>query len=133
MGSKHCLLIASQPAAYETLQPFLAPLGELVHVKTTAQAFVALSSSKIDLIISTIAFDDSQMLDFLRAAKGIPSLRKIPFLCCRVLPTVLPTRFLSKMRTTCLECGAADFLDLAGMEAKDAERSIRTSVRKLLA
>ena len=68
----------------------LGDVMDLVPVHSRADAFQALKHDPegIDLIISTIAFDESQMVEFLQAVKRDADLSRIPFLCSRVLPGV---------------------------------------------
>jgi hypothetical protein len=124
-------LIAAQPAPWQTLKSHLEPF-ELVHVMTTSEAFRVLSESQFALIVCTIAFDDSRMLDFLQAAKRSATVRNIPFICCRVLSSVLPDDLVASVGATSRECGAAEFLDLARMTPRDAGRSMRRAVRAQL-
>jgi CheY-like chemotaxis protein len=124
------LLIAAQPAISLVLKSMLESF-ELTHASTTAQAFDALAQSKVDLIVCTIAFDDSRMLEFLQAVKRSASLREIPFICCRVLPSVLPDELVAGVGATCRQCGAA-FLDIARMGSHEAGRSLRNAITALL-
>ena len=50
-----------------------------------AEAFRVLDRQQIDLIISTIGFEESRMIEFLEAVKA-SIFASIPFLCARVLP-----------------------------------------------
>jgi hypothetical protein len=58
---------------------------DTVAVHTPEEAFRTLERSRIDLIISTVAFDDSRMIEFLEAIKRTATAGGIPFLCCRAL------------------------------------------------
>jgi hypothetical protein len=125
--SRERLLIAAQPAPWQALKSHLEAF-ELVHVMTTSEAFRVLAESQFDVIVCTIAFDDSRMLDFLQAAKRSATVRGIPFICCRVLSSVLPDELVASVGATCRACGAADFLDIARMTPRDAGRSMRRAV-----
>ena len=74
------VLIAAQPHAAQVLQAMLHDMGNLIPAHTTADAFRILEQQQIDLIVSTIAFDESRMLEFLVSVKGTASVTHIPFL-----------------------------------------------------
>ena len=75
-------------------------------------------AADIDLILSTIAFDDSRMVDFLQAVKADAEFSHIPFLCARVLPSILADHLVAHMRRVCTELGAVDLIDVANLPAK---------------
>ena len=123
-------LVAAQPAAWKLVRAMLDEVIDLVPAYTTAEAFRALASDAptIDLIISTIAFDDSQMLDFLQTVKSHPTLNHIPFLCSRVLPSVLPDHLVPAMRLVAKESGATDLVDVAMLPPEAARSVFRAAV-----
>jgi response regulator RpfG family c-di-GMP phosphodiesterase len=126
-GSKR-VLVAAQPLAWRVLEQMLGDVAELVVTHTTADAFKILERERIDLIVSTIAFDDSQMIEFLQAVKGSNSTAHIPFLCSRVLGGVLRDSMVSRMREVCKECGAVDLLDVARLPPDRAQAVLREAV-----
>jgi hypothetical protein len=134
MESRRRVLIAAQPAASTVLQRMLAEVVDVVPAYTTADAFHVLErdSAAIDLIITTIAFDDSRMVDFLQAVKRSAPASSIPFLCSRVLPSVLSDSLVQSMRTVCKQCGAVDLLDIAKLENDAAQRVLRAAVMTCL-
>jgi hypothetical protein len=103
---------------------------DLVPVYTSADAFQALVHEKaaIDLIIATIAFDDSRMVEFLQAVKRDPTMKHIPFLCSRLLPGVLSDQLVDRMRVVCMQCDAADFVDVARLPPDEAQSVLRAAV-----
>jgi hypothetical protein len=126
------VLIASQPAAWVVIKPMLEKIADLVPVHSRAEALRVLKkdAANFDLIICTVAFDDSRMIEFLQAVKRERAMSRIPFLCTRVLPSVLTDTLVRGLRDPCLACGAVDMLDiglLAGSAAKDA---LKASVMK---
>jgi CheY-like chemotaxis protein len=128
MKATHRILIAAQPHASEVLQAMLSDTGDLVGVHTTADAFRILEQQQIDLIVSTIAFDDSRMLEFLVSVKGAASLAHIPFLCSRVVVGALRDSLVGSMRGACKACGAVDFVDIARLPPDLAEATLRKVV-----
>jgi hypothetical protein len=73
----HRVLMASQPEAWVVVNGMLGEVLDLVPVHTMAKAFEVLErdAASIELIICTIAFDDSRMIEFLQAVKRIRRLR----------------------------------------------------------
>jgi DNA-binding NtrC family response regulator len=105
---------------------------QLVFAETMAQAEQLLGESTLDLIICTIAFDDSKMFDLLRLAKSRSEWQQIPFICARVRPHIL--RSPTALRTaafTCAALGAAGFLDIADYEA-NPEQEMRKALERYL-
>ena len=128
MKGTHQVLIAAQPRASQALQAMLRDVGNLSPVQTTIDAFRILELQKIDLIVSTIAFDESRMLEFLLSVKGTPSLAHIPFLCVRVLVGALRDSLVGSMADACRVCGAVDFVDVARLPPDLAQTTMRRAV-----
>jgi len=125
-------LIAAQPHAAQVLQAMLRDIGNLVPVYTTADAFRILEHQQIDLIVSTIAFDESRMLEFLVSVKGTASVAHIPFLCSRVVVGALRDSLVGSMSGACKACGAVDFVDVARLPPDLAETTMRKAVETYL-
>ena len=132
MKGTHRVLIAAQPHAAQVLQTMLCDLGRLIPAHTTADAFRVLERQPIDLIVATIAFDESRMLEFLVSVKGTTSVAHIPFLCSRVVPGALRDSLVGSMGGACKACGAVDFLDVARLPPDLAEATVRTAVASCL-
>jgi hypothetical protein len=103
---------------------------DLVPVHTRADAFLALEhgAPAINLIIATIAFDDSQMVEFLQGIKRNPASKRIPFLCTRALPGVLSDHLVDRMRDVCKHCEAVDLVDVANLPRDEGQRVLRAAV-----
>ena len=108
---------------------------DLIPVHSRADAWLVLEQGavNIDLIISTIAFDDSRMVEFLQAVKADTEYSRIPFLCTRVLPTILSDHLVVHMRQVCKELGAVDLIDVANLPREKANSVVRTAVNACLA
>ena len=126
------VLIAAQPHAAQVLQSMLRDLGSLVSAHTTADAFRVLEQQPVDLIVATIAFDESRMLEFLVSVKGTPSVAHIPFLCSRVLAGALRDSLVGSMGDACKACGAVDFVDVARLPPDLAGTAMRKAVETCL-
>ena len=70
------------------------------------------------LILSTIAFDDSRMVNFLQAVKRIPALSGD-----RVV----------RMGAVCKECRAVDFIDIANLAADEARALVQSAMKARVA
>jgi CheY-like chemotaxis protein len=128
MKRTHRVLIAAQPHAAQLLHAMLQDVGNLIAVHTTADAFRMLEHRQFDLIVSTIAFDDSRMLEFLVSVKGTPSIARIPFLCSRVVAGALRDSLVGSMGDACKACGAVDFVDVARLPPDLAQTTLRKVV-----
>jgi response regulator RpfG family c-di-GMP phosphodiesterase len=132
MKGTHQVLIAVQPHAAQALHAMLRDIGNLIPAHTTADAFQILEHQQIDLIISTIAFDESRMLEFLVSVKGTASVAHIPFLCSRVVAGALRDSLVGSMGAACKACGAVDFVDVARLPADLAGSTMRKAVEPYL-
>ena len=135
MGVRHRALIAAQPAAWTRLMHALEDVLDLIPSHSRADAWLVLEqdAADIDLIISTIAFDDSRMVDFLQAVKADAEFSHIPFLCARVLPSILADHLVAHLRRGCTELGAVDLIDVANLPREKANSVFRTAVDACLA
>jgi hypothetical protein len=98
-----------------------------------AQAEQFLRARTFDLILCTIAFDESKLFDLLRLAKSRPEWQRILFVAARVRPNILRSPTVLKTAAfTCEALGAAAFLDIADYHV-DPEREVRDAVEGLLA
>jgi response regulator RpfG family c-di-GMP phosphodiesterase len=132
MKGKPQVLIAAQPDAAQVIQSMLGEVGSLIPAHTTAEAFRILEQQPIDLIVSTIAFDESRMLEFLVSVKGTAPVAHLPFLCSRVLAGALRDSLVGSMGDACKACGAVDFVDLAWLPPGLAETTLRKAVETCL-
>jgi hypothetical protein len=134
MAVRHRALIAAQPAAWTRLMHALEGVLDLVPAHSRADAWLVLEeeAADIDVIVSTIAFDDSRMLEFLQAVKRDAEYSRIPFVCTRVLPNVLSDHLVAQMRQVCKELGAVDLIDVAKLPREKANSIVRTAVNACL-
>ena len=127
---RHRVLIASQPEAWVVVKRMLGEVVDLVPVHTMAKAFQVLErdAASIDLILCTIAFDESRMIEFLQVVKRQPTMRNVPFLGVRVLASVLSDDSVGRVGTACKNCGAVDLLDLGRLDDGAAKTALRAAV-----
>src|SRR5688572_17737466 len=130
MNSRHRILIAAQPEAAQALGRMLDGVVDVTAVHTIENAVKVLErdSGSLDLIICTIAFHESRMVEFLHQVKQTPSFSAIPFLCCRLFRSVISDRSMSGMATACKESGAVDLLDIAKLPESAAHAVLQNVV-----
>jgi DNA-binding NarL/FixJ family response regulator len=132
MKGRHHVLIAAQPAAWQVLQTILNGVADVHPAHTVADAFKILERERIDLIVCTIAFDESQMMQFLESVKRTISAGRIPFLCARVLPGIVRDSLVPSIRDGCKALGAADLVDIARLPPEHAQAAMRSAVEASL-
>jgi response regulator RpfG family c-di-GMP phosphodiesterase len=121
------LLIAGTTEARQRLYELLGQQFELVEASTTKQAFESIQSHRPDGIVCTVLFDESRMLDFLKAAKADPEIAAIPFIACRAIPSyLLPEDLIRSLESVSASLEASMFLDLLRLveQGKEAETAL---------
>jgi CheY-like chemotaxis protein len=123
------ILVAASPEPRAIVERVLAG-HELCCAGSMDQAEQVLGEQSFDLIVCTVAFDDSRMLDLLQLVKSKPGWKHIPFVGARVRAHVVrsPTS-LEATAFTCRAMGAAAFLDIASYR-KDPERELREAIEQ---
>jgi CheY-like chemotaxis protein len=125
------ILVAASPEPCEIVTRILAG-HELFCAQTVVEAEQRLRERTYDLIVCTIAFDESRMFDLLRLAKSKPQWQRIPFVCARVREHILRTATaLESAAFTSRELGAEAFLDIAVYQV-DPEREMRAAIERLV-
>jgi CheY-like chemotaxis protein len=125
------ILVAASPEPRGIVERILAG-HELACAETMEQAEQLLHGQRFDLIMCTIAFDDSRMFDLLKLAKSKAEWQAIPFVGARVRPQVLRTAAALKAAAlTCQELGAAAFLDIASYDIAP-EHEMRNAIERLI-
>ncbi|MGE5098036.1 MAG: hypothetical protein ACM3SO_23065 [Betaproteobacteria bacterium] len=128
------VLLAAAPDSGPVLSRMLCDVARPIVAYSVEEALRLLDPG-IDLVICTLRFDESRMLEFLaQATRDIPRLR---WICCRVLESDLPESSLDAARVAALKLGALAFIDLPALRARQgaeaAAESFRNVVRKHLA
>jgi CheY-like chemotaxis protein len=122
------VLLAVDPAALDAAR---APLGEacdLVVVRTLGEALERLARGGIDVIVADLHFDDSSMPMLLDAVKAHPAARALPFVCCRLLPSMLLHASLGAARQVCGAFGA-EFIDVLEIERREGTAAAAAALR----
>ena len=125
------ILVAAVPKPREILERIL-DAHDLACADTLARAKRLLRTQRVELIVCTILFDESRMIDFLRLVKAKAEWRRIPFLCSRVkIQPIGDPVALEAVEITCRATGAEAFLDIATFE-NNSEQRMRTEMEKFL-
>ena len=125
------VLVATSPEPRAVIERMLAR-HELSCAETLAQAEQFLRERTFDLIICTIAFDESKLFEFLQLAKSRPESQPLPFVAARVRAHILrSSTALRDAAFTCRTLGAEAFLDIADYQV-DPEREMREAIERLL-
>lgn len=124
------ILVAASPEPRAIVERILAG-HELTCAETMGQAEQFLQGRTFDLIVCTIAFDESRMFDLLQFVKSRAEGR-IPFVAALVRPEILPSttaRWI--VAFTCGALGGEAFLDIAEY-GENPERKMREAIERLL-
>lgn len=126
------ILVAVAPRAVGIVRERLGEDFELVPERTLDEALQRLARGDIDGILAGLHFDGSMMPKLLDAVKADPATREIPFVCCRLLPTLLLQASLRAARQVCEALGADDFVDALEVEHREGAAAARERLRYAL-
>ena len=132
MGDTHRVLVAARPSVWPEVRAMLDDLVDLVPVHTPGDALRMLERERIDLVLVTVAFDESRMIEFVQAVKADASAREIPVLCARVVRGLMRDSLLGATRDACKACGAVDLVDVATLPSDSAKAALRAAVQNCL-
>lgn len=125
------ILVAASEPAREPCAKILAG-HKLVFVHTIKEALQQLRRNHFDLILCTMIFDESRMLDFLSKVKANEQWQRIPFICFRCVHAKLEVAnpaLIESAKSASAGLGAAAFLNI---DNYDNFEEIRTEIEKHL-
>lgn len=130
MATRPRALIAAQPEAGAVLQRLLNDVVDVLIVDTAADAHRVLEREgpSIDVILSTFAFDESRMIEFLMELKRNAATSNIPFIAVRVFRQRYSDALVEQWGAIAMQCGAAAFLDIARLEQDAAKKTLSDAV-----
>jgi CheY-like chemotaxis protein len=106
------ILVAASPEPRAVLESMLVG-HDLFCAETIEYAEQLLRDRAFDLIVCTIAFDESRMFDFLQLAKAEPDWHQTPFVCVRARLDILRSPIAVRSAAiTCRALGADAFLNI---------------------
>jgi hypothetical protein len=117
-GRAHVLVACTGPAR-EVLAQVLDGWAEWTPVYTLEDALRALDAHP-DLVVCTLRFDDSRMLDL---AAEIAHHGDVPLLCCRVGVGELPEHSLAAAVMAAENLGAVGFVDFPRLVGESGEEA----------
>jgi hypothetical protein len=125
------ILVAASPEPRAILEKVLAG-HDLYFAETLREAVKSLGQRTYDLIICTVAFDESKMFELLGFAKSTPLWKSIPFICAIVRTNVIRSPSARAAAAfTSRQLGAAAFLDISNYQT-DPEAGMRGAIEQIL-
>jgi hypothetical protein len=105
------ILAAVGPRTMELASDAIRRQGEVVVAEGLDHALRLFGEHQFSLVISSVDFDESRMLDLLSHCSRLPSHERTPFLCVRTIPGLLPEHTYADIRKTVSFFGAR-YVDL---------------------
>jgi len=105
------VLVAGTELATETCGRLFGESVELIGARSVEEALERLDAS-IELIISSVRFDESRMFDFLEALRVLRARCAAPVLCCRMVRQPLSATMYHSIETAALALGVKAFFDM---------------------
>ena len=121
------VLVAGTELAIETCGRLFGESVQLVAARSVEEALERVDPS-IELIISSVRFDESRMFDFLEALRAMRARCAAPVLCCRMVRQPLSPAMYHSIETAALALGVKAFLD---MDTEIRERGEAEAERRL--
>jgi PleD family two-component response regulator len=109
------ILVADVAATNARLVRVLQGRHEMHFAASMEEALAALKEHVFDMVICGMDFDESQMIDLLRAVKGIEVLANTRFICLRV---GIPEREEEQVMKLARFIGACKYIALETVESR---------------
>jgi CheY-like chemotaxis protein len=107
---KSLLLIADCPEGAEIIKQCLSPMHDLVLVHNLTAATRLIANVDFDAVIAGTHFDDSRMIELLRAVRAEARYADKPFIAVRVLPTTMSVDLEANAKQMATVLGATAFI-----------------------
>lgn len=134
------ILAAVGPGATKLAGDAIRRHGDLCQAENLDDAIRLISQHRFSLVISSVDFDESRMIDLLAHCGRLPRDERMPFLCVRTMPGLLPEHTYADIRKTANFFGAryidlTHWIDSQGLEGaiNDFEGLIASLLRMRLA
>jgi CheY-like chemotaxis protein len=114
--SRSLILIADVPEGAEIVKSVLSPLHDLVLVHSLTAATRLIANVDFDVVISGTLFDDSRMIELLRAVRTEPRFADKPFVVLRVLPTTMTPELEANAKQMATVLGANAYITIDDLE-----------------
>jgi len=109
------VVVACTPESRPVLAEVLSGIAHAVMALSESDALRSIGPD-VRMLVCTLRFDDSRMLDFLAMARE--RFADLPCVCCRVGESKLPEGSLHAAFECALKLGAADVIDFAALESE---------------
>lgn len=126
-AQRSLILIADIPEGAEVLKQWLSPYHDLVLVHSLTSATRLISNVDFDAIVCGAHFDDSRMIDLLRAVRAEGRYSDKPYVVVRAYPTNLSPDMEGKAKQMASVLGATAYItvDEFGSETEMHEELLR--------
>lgn len=104
------ILIADVPETSDLIKRVLSPLHDLVIVHNLTAAERLIENVDFDAIVASVHFDDSRMIDLLRAVRANARYTGKPFIAVRTMPTSLTANVESNSKQMATVLGASAYI-----------------------
>jgi response regulator RpfG family c-di-GMP phosphodiesterase len=129
--AKPRVLVAGTELAIETCRRILDDEVELLAARSVEEALERVDAS-VDLIISSVRFDESRMFDFLEALRARRPRCSAAVLCCRMVRRPLSATMYRSIETAALALGVKAFLDMDNEIRERGEAQAERRLRELV-
>jgi hypothetical protein len=133
------ILAAVGPRTTELAGDAIRRHGDVLVAETLDDALRMIGENRFSLIISSVDFDESRMLDLLAHCGHLPIAERPPFLCVRSIAGHLPEHTYADIRKTASFLGAryidlTHWIDSKGLQGavNDFEGVVATLLRSRL-
>jgi PleD family two-component response regulator len=135
------VLLADVPEGTEHIKRLLSPSHDLVMVHNLAAAMRLVENVDFDAIVAGIHFDDSRMIELLKAVRAEKRYDDKPFIVVRILPTTLQPGMEANSKQMATVLGATAYLTLDdaqiqanghGSDPAVAERILTFNINNLI-
>jgi response regulator RpfG family c-di-GMP phosphodiesterase len=125
------ILVAAPKPTVRLIESILGDIAAIESAGRIAEAQEILRTSRIDLVLCSLQFDESRMFDLLVAANSNQRTRCIPFICFHHLASVLRPAALRTLDVSCRANGSR-FVDLADLIRRCGPREAAHCFREMI-
>jgi hypothetical protein len=123
------ILVAVTPEGFPVVARILGGVAQVRPVFSEAKA-VELLEGGIDLVLCSLRFDESRMLDLVRDA--MRSVSHVPCICCRVMKSELAHDLMRGAFVAAGTLGAVGFIDLPELEQQLGREAAEERFRQMV-
>lgn len=126
------ILVADVEEGAHQLKRILGARHDLVLVHNMSAAMRLIENVDFDAIVGGIHFDDSRLIDLLKAVRAEPRFTGKPFVAVRILPTALSPGVEAQARQMMTVLGANAYIAADGSEGAVSEEQMAAEIDRVL-